>query len=53
MILLFSLKNDYKFIWINEDNILDFVDESLFEGENQKQYEAMQRGLPKNKNTIH
>jgi hypothetical protein len=52
-IIDYCLTNDYKFIWINEENILDFIDTSMFESDfNKKQLEVMLNGIKTNKNKI-
>jgi hypothetical protein len=44
-------KNDIKFIWINEKNILNYVDKNMFSEYNLKQYNKMLQGIyGKNKN---
>ena len=44
-------QNGYKFIWINEYNIMNYVDTDKFSGNvNSIQLETMKRGLPREKN---
>lgn len=50
-IIDYCLNNDYKFIWINEENILDYVNQTVFVSEfNKKQLEAMLNGTKANRN---
>jgi hypothetical protein len=45
-IIEYCLHNNYKFIWINERNILDYIDMQKFAGGiNQKQLEVMLNGI--------
>lgn len=44
-ILTYCLLNNIKFVWINENNILNFVDKNLFDSINIKQYNKMIKGL--------
>jgi hypothetical protein len=40
------LSNRIKFIWVNESNILKYVDKSMFSDYNLPQYETMMKGIP-------
>lgn len=51
-VINYCLINKIKFIWINEDNILSFIDENDFKGENLIQLQKVYNGIKKNKNTI-
>jgi hypothetical protein len=51
-IIRHCLANSIKFIWINEDNILNYIKEEEFSGENYKQYQKVINGIKKNKNII-
>jgi len=51
-IIKYCLDNNIKFIWINEDNILNYINETEFTGENYKQYQKVINGIKKNKNII-
>ncbi len=44
-IISYCLKNNIKFIWLNEDNILDYIDEFLFIGENVLQLKKLKKGI--------
>ena len=47
------LKNSIKFVWINENNILNHIDKSKFSEYNMKQYDKMIEGIyGKNKNNV-
>jgi hypothetical protein len=41
----YCLKNSIKFIWINERNILQYVDKSKYIGENRKQLDQLLKGI--------
>jgi very-short-patch-repair endonuclease len=48
-IIEYSLNNGYKFIWINEQNILDYIDIELFTDDfNKKQLEVLLHGIKAN-----
>jgi hypothetical protein len=48
-IINYSINNNFKFIWINEGNILDYVDTSKFASDfNKKQLKAMLNGIKRN-----
>jgi hypothetical protein len=52
----YCLNNDIDFIWINEHNIMMYIDCSIFEGENKKQLDMMMKGIrtdEKTTNKIH
>jgi len=52
-IIDYCFANDYKFIWINEENILDYVKQDLFTSEfNKKQLEVMLDGTKTIRNKI-
>lgn len=51
-VIEYCLVNNIKFIWINEDNILSFIDENDFKGENLIQLQKVYNGIKKNKNNI-
>jgi hypothetical protein len=51
-IIQYCLENKIEFIWINEDNILSFINEVDFEGENLIQLQKVYNGIKKNKNNI-
>ena len=44
-VIEFCKINKIKFIWINENNILKYIDESKIIGYNRKQYDKMIKGL--------
>jgi hypothetical protein len=44
-IISYCNKNNIKFIWINEYNIMDYIDIAIFEGENYKQLEKLFKGI--------
>ena len=39
------IRTDIKFIWINEYNIINYIDESIFSGENLDQLNKMKKGI--------
>lgn len=41
----YCVTNDIDFIWINEYNIMEYIDCSLFEGDNAKQLNMMMKGV--------
>lgn len=48
-IINYSINNNFKFIWINERNILNYVDKSKFTSDfNKKQLKAMLNGIKTN-----
>ena len=49
-IISWCLSNDYKFIWINDNNILDYIDQSQFIGSNKKQLKKLLEGIGHGKN---
>lgn len=52
-IIEYCLTNDYKFMWINEENIFDYIKQELFTSEfNKKQLEVLLRGTKTNRNKI-
>jgi len=51
-VIEYCLKNIIKFIWINEDNILSYINNIDFEGENIMQLQKVYNGIKKNKNNI-
>lgn len=52
-IIDYCFNNDYKFIWINEENILNYVNEKVFTSEfNKKQFEAMLDGTKTTRDKI-
>lgn len=51
-VIEYCLINNIKFIWINEDNILSFIDENDFKGENLIQLQKVYNGIKKNKNNV-
>ena len=44
-IIDWCLSNGYKFIWVNDFNILQYIDQSKFRGENKKQLEKLLEGI--------
>jgi len=44
-IISYCIKNDIKFIWINEYNIMNYIDESKFKGKNKKQLNKLKQGI--------
>jgi len=44
-IIDWCLKNNHRFIWVNEHNIMDFVDTSLFKGKNKQQLDKLMEGI--------
>lgn len=38
-------QNGYKFKWVNENNIVDYVDSNLFKGKNKIQLNKMYEGI--------
>lgn len=53
VIIEYCLQNNYKFIWINERNIMEYVDREKFTGViNQKQLEVMLNGIKSHTNQI-
>lgn len=46
-IIDYCINNNIKFIWINEKNILEYVDKRCFIGDNLVQYEKMYNGIKK------
>lgn len=52
-IIKYCLEKSIKFIWINEDNLLNYIDSSTIITENQiNQYKKVINGITKNKNHI-
>lgn len=51
-IIRYCLLNKIKFIWINEDNILTFINKDDFTGENLEQLQKVYNGIKKTKDTI-
>lgn len=52
-IIEYCLSNNYKFIWVNERNILNYIDMQKFVGDiNQKQLEVMLNGIKRHINKI-
>ena len=50
-IIKYCIKNKLKFKWINEYNIMEYIDKSKFFGENKNQLYKMEKGIyEKNKN---
>lgn len=49
-IIKYCFSNDIKFIWINEDNILGYIEESSFDDNNLPQLKQLYRGIGKEKN---
>jgi hypothetical protein len=44
-IISYCNSNGIKFIWINESNIMNYIDTNIFEGENYKQLEKLFKGI--------
>lgn len=44
-IIEYCIKNKIKFIWINEYNIMNYVNTNIFSGENYKQLEKLLKGI--------
>lgn len=44
-VIEYCMDNDIKFMWINEENILDYINERDFIDDNLIQYEKMKRGI--------
>lgn len=44
-IIRYCLDNDIKFLWLNEHNIMNYIDENLFIGENKQQLDKLKKGL--------
>jgi len=44
-IIKWCLSNNYKFIWINESNILNYIDTTKFNGKNKRQLDKLMKGL--------
>lgn len=51
-IIRYCLLNKIKFIWINEDNILSFINKDDFTGENLEQLQKVYNGIKKIKDII-
>lgn len=49
-IINYCLINNIKFIWINDDNILSYINEDDFHDENLDQLQKVYNGIKKNKN---
>lgn len=49
--IAYCLKNKIKFIWINEYNILDYIDKDKFNNHNIKQYYMLLKGIKNVKRT--
>ncbi len=45
MIIQYCIDNDIKFIWINENNIMNYIKPFKFNGENYKQLKKMYEGI--------
>lgn len=47
-VINFCLKNKIKFEWINENNIMQYIDETKFDDQNKEQLNKLKSGIKKN-----
>lgn len=47
-VILYCLNHNIKFVWINEHNILKYIDQTMFKGYNKRQLDKMMNSICKN-----